>query len=56
LWLFPVAVPDASGQTQVFAAAVTGNVFRGRANLPARTLSPAPPAPMDTWHFFNAET
>jgi len=58
-WLFPVTVQDSSdpnGKTYVNAAAVTGNVFRGRAHLPARKLNPAPPAPMDTWHFFNAET
>ncbi len=55
LWLFPVSV-ETINKLPVFAAAVTGNVFRGAATLPARNLSPVPPAPMDTWHFFNAET
>ncbi|HEY4364584.1 MAG TPA: DUF6519 domain-containing protein [Bryobacteraceae bacterium] len=57
LWLYPVAVTDsANSKLKVFAAAVTGNVFRGVARLPARNVIPAPPAPMNTWHFFNAET
>jgi hypothetical protein len=38
-------------------SAVTGNVFKGKAQLPPRPpLNPAAPAPMDTWHFFNAES
>jgi hypothetical protein len=57
LLLFPVAVADSTNpQAKVFAATVTGNVFRGPAVLPARNLSPTPPPPMDTWHFFNSET
>jgi hypothetical protein len=57
LWLYPVAVPESvNTKVKVFAAAITGNVFRGVARLPARNVTPTPPAPMDTWHFFNAET
>jgi hypothetical protein len=35
------------------AVAVTGNVFGGALSLPARTLSPTPPSPMDQWEFLN---
>jgi hypothetical protein len=56
LWLFPLPVTSAVDHSTVLAVAVTGNVFRGIPILPLRTLSPAPPAPMDTWHFFNSET
>ena len=56
LWLFPLPVISTVDGSSVMAVAVTGNVFRGVPILPLRTLNPAPPAPMDTWHFFNSET
>ncbi len=56
LWLFPLAVTSTVDSASVMAVAVTGNVFRGVSVLPLRTLNPAPPAPLDTWHFFNSET
>ena len=56
LWLFPISVTSSIDGSAVSAVAVTGNVFRGLPILPARNLNPAPPAPMDTWDFFNAET
>ena len=56
LWLFPLGVKSSITGATVAAAAVTGNVFRGRPVLPARNLNPKPPAPMDTWEFFNSES
>jgi hypothetical protein len=56
LWLFPLAVTSSIDNSSVNAVAVTGNVFRGLAILPLRNLNPEPPAPMDSWHFFNSET
>ena len=56
LWLYPIQVTSSIDGSSVSAVAVTGNVFRGVPILPARNLNPAPPAPMDTWDFFNAET
>jgi hypothetical protein len=55
LWLFPFPVPDSSTGKPVLGAAITGNVFRGAPILPLRNLTPVPPAPMNTWDFFNAE-
>jgi hypothetical protein len=37
----------------VAAVAITGNLFRGKTILPQRTIAPQPPAPMDSWDFFN---
>jgi len=57
LWLAPVTVTDSTdNRSKVYAVTVTGNVFRGPAQLPGRNLNPVPPAPMNTWHFFNSET
>jgi hypothetical protein len=56
LWLLPLQVTSTVTNKPASATAITGNVFRGRAILPLRDLIPEPPAPMDTWHFFNAET
>jgi hypothetical protein len=56
LGLFPKAVPSSRDGSAVAAVAVTGNVFRGTPILPIRKLSPTPPAPMNTWDFFNSET
>jgi hypothetical protein len=55
LWLFPLGVKSSITGATVAAAAVTGNVFRGRPVLPARNLNPKPPAPIDTWELFNSE-
>ncbi len=55
LWLFPFPAPHSSTGDPVLASAITGNVFRGVPILPLRNLTPVPPAPMNTWDFFNAE-
>jgi hypothetical protein len=55
LWLFPLPTADSTTGAQVLAAAITGNVFRGRPILPLRNLNPPPPPPMNAWDFFNAE-
>ncbi len=56
LWLLPVAVTSTIDGSPVSAVTVTGNAFRGLPLLPLRKLHPQPPAPMDSWHFFNSET
>jgi Family of unknown function (DUF6519) len=56
LWLFPLGVTSSVDNSSVIASAITGNVFRGVPILPARHPNPTPPAPMNTWNFFNAET
>jgi hypothetical protein len=51
LRVLPAAPPDPTGEGTPETVAVTGNVLRGSADLPARPLA----SPLDTWNVFNAE-
>lgn len=53
LALLPLTIPSSVNGSPVAPVTVTGNIFRGTTQLPARSLSPAPGPPLDDWEFFN---